>query len=214
MLELVISTAIALLVVAIAEGYIGFGNKRFSPEVARKMVHVVHGLAVATWPFFVSMQTIIVVELIFILAVSIARKLNLFPDLRSVYRLTWGEFFFPLGVIAVALLNPNQWIFAAAMLHLGLADAAAAVVGTRYGKHSYKVFGHKKSLEGSLAFLVVSVAITLWVVMATPYGVSNLGLLLVVLPVLATITENVGVLGMDNVLIPVLVTLVLRANVI
>lgn len=212
MLELVISTAIALVVVAYAEGY--FGTKRYSPEVARKMVHVAHGLAAATWPFFVSMKVIIIAETIFILAATVARKFNLFHDLRSVYRLTWGEFFFPLGVIVVALLNPNEWIFAAAMLHLGLADAAAAVVGTRFGKHPYNVLGHRKSLEGSLAFWVVSFVITLWVVMATPFGVNNLPLLLLVLPILATAAENVGVLGMDNLFIPVLVTIVLQANII
>ncbi len=212
MLELLLSTAIALVVVAYAEGY--FGNKRFSPEVARKLVHVAHGLAAASWPFFVSMHMIILVEVVFILACSIARKFNLFHDLRSVYRLTWGEFFFPLGVIAVALLNPTEWVFAAAMLHLGLADAAAAVVGTRYGKHAYKVFGHKKSIEGSLAFLLVSVVITLWVVMATPFGVNNVVMLMVVLPILATVSENIGVLGMDNLLIPLVVTLVLRTNIL
>lgn len=212
MLELVISTAIALVVVAYAEGY--FGGHRFSPEVARKLVHVVHGLAAATWPFFVSMQTIIIVELLFMGAATFARKFNLFRDLRSVYRLTWGEFFFPLGVIAVAFINPNEWIFAAAMLHLGLADAAAAVIGTRWGKHSYKVFGHRKSVEGSLAFLVVSITITAWVAMATPYGVEHLPVLIVVLPLLATAAENIGVLGMDNLLIPILVTAVLQPNVI
>lgn len=214
MLELVLSTAVALVVVAFAEGYLPFGGKRFSPEVARKMVHVAHGLAAASWPFFVSMQTIIIVEVLFILAAVIARKFNLFRDLRSVYRLTWGEFFFPLGVIIVAFMNPDQWVFAAAMLHLGLADAAAAVVGTRFGKHSYHVFRHKKSLEGSLAFWVISILITWWVVAATPFGVNNIGLLLIVLPLLTTGIENLGVLGMDNLLIPIFVTAFLQANLI
>jgi phytol kinase len=204
----VLSVFIALIVVAYAEGY--FKTKKLSPEVARKLVHVAHGLVAATWPFFVSMRTIIIVEILFIFAVTFARVFNLFPDLRSVYRLTWGEFFFPLGVIGVALLNPGDWIFAAAMLHLGLADSAAAVVGTKFGKHRYKVFGHDKSIEGSLAFWVVSFVITAWVVFFSPIAIAEQGFVLLMLPLLATASENIGVFGIDNLFIPILVASMLQ----
>lgn len=205
---LFISIILSLIVLYVAE-VILVGKLNHQPELSRKLVHLAHGLAAATWPFFVQYKTIIYVELIFLGCVIIARRARIFKGLEAVKRKTCGEMFFPLGIIAVALMNPNKWIFAAAILHLALADSAAALVGTNGRRHEYYIFGHRKTVEGSTAFWLVSLVIMIVLLSLAPLSFSSsLGLLLL-LPVVATFLENTGVFGIDNFIVPVVVAFVL-----
>jgi phytol kinase len=181
-------------------------------ETTRKTIHVVHGLSVAIWPFFVHWEIIIAVEVLFILLVALAKRYNWFESQHGIDRLSWGEFFFPIGIIAAIFLEPTRWIFVTAILHLTLADALAAMVGKGVKKpHNYMVFGNKKSLEGTLAFWVTSVLITgAALLIVEPYFPAvGYGLIIAVLPIMATLLENVGVYGSDNLLVPVFVTALL-----
>jgi dolichol kinase len=196
-----------------ALGVLEFTRRRLkiSNEDSRKTYHLVHALIISAAPFLVSYKIIILLELVLLLSMLVVRKFNLFPWLYRVGRLSWGEFFGVSAVILVALLKPNKWVFLAAMLHFGIADALAAVVGKRYGKnHQFKVFGQVKSIPGSLTFYVTSVILTAIVIMASQSGGSAL-LLLAVMPVLATLAEAASPFGLDNFVIPILVTLILRS---
>ena len=52
----------------------------------------------------------------------------------------------------------NKWIYLIALLEMSLADGLAAMIGynLKVGK-KYRVFGHNKSLAGTLTFFIVSV---------------------------------------------------------
>jgi phytol kinase len=110
-----------------------------------------------------------------------------------------------------ALLTDSEWIFIAAILYLGLADSLAALVGAKWGKHRYKILSNTKSLEGSLAFMLISIWITAWVVLVAPAGLENVWPIILWLPILATITEGLSPFGSDNFFVPVLVTVVLSS---
>lgn len=131
----------------------------------------------------------------------------MFTELRQIDRKTWGEFFFPIGVISLALLAPPIWLFVIAVLLLGLADGAAAIIGKRFKSHTYKVFGHKKSVAGTLAFFTVAVVVVLAVLVAIPESVPTRQFLLAVIgvPLLTALTENVSPYGSDNFTIPLVV---------
>ena len=184
-------------------------KKAINQEVSRKIPHIVGGLAIASWPFFVSMNFIVGLGLAFLAASTVVRKFNLFAGSRAVDRLSWGELFFPAGVTLTAALHPSQWIFAVAILHLGVADAVAALVGKRLGKHFYKIFGHRKSIEGSIAFAVVSVIITFWFVVFAPTGLSISWTVILLLPILSSLTEAIAPWGLDNLFVPVIVVIAL-----
>jgi phytol kinase len=47
-------------------------------------------------------------------------------------------------------------IAAAAVMAMTLGDALASIVGTRWGRHIYTLFGHPRSWEGSITMAVVS----------------------------------------------------------
>lgn len=181
-----------------------------SNEDSRKTYHVVHGLIMAAAPFLVSYQTIILLEALLLVEMIGVKYFKLLPWLYKVGRISWGEYFGVAGVILVAYLKPNKWVFLAAMLHLGIADATAAIIGKRYGKnYEFKVFGQIKSLPGSLAFYIASLLLTTTVIVAAQSGSGSL-VLLALLPLLATLAETASPFGSDNFIIPVLVVLVLN----
>ena len=187
-------------------------SKQIHAELTRKLVHVVVGTFVAFWPFFLTWREIQLLSLAFFLVICISIRLNIFRSIHAVKRGMTGELLFAIVIGLLALISTNEWVFAAAMLHLSLADGMAAIVGLGWGDtNSYKVMGKTKSIAGSVAFLVSSFCIL------ALYGVlahSTTSFLTILwLPVLATITENVAVNGTDNLVMPMLIAIVLTSGV-
>lgn len=180
-------------------------------ELSRKFVHIVGGIFVAFWPFFLSWGQIQVLALLALIAALISIKLNIFHSIHAVKRNVWGEVLAAMVIGILALICDNPWIFMAAMLHLSLADGLAAVVGIAYGdNNSYKVLGETRSLAGNLACFFSSVVIML---AYTFVGDNNASFLtLIGLPLLVTAAENFAVKGTDNLVIPLLVALILTSS--
>lgn len=133
-------------------------------------------------------------------------KIKFFHAIRSVRRKSWGDVLFGVGVLAVAVFQPDPWLFAIAVLQVSLADGLAAVIGVKYGdKHGkYYLFGQPKSIAGSAAFLVVSAVILVAGLFASSYFVDPLQLwpALIMLPLLLVCLENLAVFGADNLVLP------------
>lgn len=191
-------------------------------ETMRKFVHVLHGIIVASLVIFAPLSVVIFVEVFFLMSMFVARYLyehfSRLPWVRylgrvyNVGRVSYGDFFFPISVIIVAFIANTKWELAAAVLILGLADAVAALIGKRFGKNnSYKVFGQKKSFIGSVAFLVVTIAVVLAFAIFSPIASGSLNVLAVLgVCLAATAAENLGVYGSDNLLIPIVSVLLLN----
>jgi phytol kinase len=211
MLPFILSLIVAGIVVGGGEllrRKLDYGN-----EVSRKLVHMTHGALVAYWPFIIGYELVIVLEVLFIFAVFAVHELHWFPWLWRVGRRSWGQYLFPVGVIIAALLADSPWIFLAAVLELGLADAAAALVGKRYGRgHFYKILGQKKSIIGSLAFFVVSLIVLGAVLLLSPLApIQSVFATIILLSAILMTVENLGVYGSDNLLLPVATVLLLNA---
>ncbi len=187
-------------------------QERLNPEIARKFVHITVGSFVATWPFFMTSQTIYLICAAFLAVVIITRIGGLFPSIHKVRRKTWGDVMFPVGIAGTLWIANDPWIFTAAILHLSLADGLAALVGEKYGKtNAYKILGYKKTLAGNLAFFIVSAAITSWLIWFEPgsFAVIPTSLLLLI-PFVATTIESLAVRGSDNIFVPILLALLLN----
>jgi phytol kinase len=209
MLEVVLSTLVALGILLITEKL--SRQKKLSIELSRKIPHIVGGIAIATWPFFVGMDTIVVLGALFFIGTLLVRKLNLFAHARSVDRRSWGEPLFALGITLAALMHPANWVFVAAVLYMALADAAAALAGKSLGKHGYQVLGQKKTVEGSVTFLIVATIITAYIVFIAPSGLELTWPVVLWLPLIAMLTEAAAPFGIDNIAIPLLVAAVLSS---
>jgi hypothetical protein len=91
---------------------------------------------------------------------------------------------------------------------LALGDAAATVVGTRYGRRYYYIFGTRRSLQGNAALLVLAsvicAATLAWPAMGA--GVTGLRLLVVagLFGLLLALSETISPFGLDNLTLPLM----------
>jgi phytol kinase len=207
MVKFLLVAAIVFVLLLIAE-YL-WRIKHFYSETTRKFVHITVGSFAAFWPWILSRSQIELMALAFLIVIVLSRLFTIFSSIHLIGRKTVGEIFFALSIGGVALITPNRYIFMAALLQLSIADGMAAIIGTKFGgRFRYTVFGHSKSLVGSLTFLICSI-----IILAIYFSTSQAGgawPTLIWLPVLATFLENIGVQGSDNVLVPLTVAVALR----
>jgi dolichol kinase len=204
----ILSALAVFLVVCLSE----FGWRRgyMTNEVGRKFVHITVGSFVAFWPFFLTWNQIRILSLGFIVAVVLSKTFNIFSAMHSVQRPTYGEFFFALVVGILTFVTHSKAIYAAALLQMSVADGMAAIIGVEYGmkqqRWKYHVFGHAKTVIGTLTFFVISAAILFG------YSADTMRLAWYYVPLIAAATtaiENIGIYGLDNLLAPLFVAVIL-----
>lgn len=172
---------------------------RLDPDFTRKIAHVVAGIITFFTPYYLTRWEIVSIGVIFSIVLIFTKAFKLIPSIHSVQRKTLGEIYFPLGIaLSAFLFLPNQMIaFQFGILVLGISDAVAALVGIPLGKHVYKILGNKKSLEGSVAFLIATCLIL--AIFAGSFNLTFLGI-----GILLTLVEFLLVFGLDNLILPVL----------
>lgn len=202
---------IVLLILLLSE--VLWQTKRLQGERARKFVHMMVGTFVAFWPFFLSWPTIQLLSGAFLVVVLLTKRFLVFRAIYAVRRRSWGEALFALGIGLTAAITKSEWVFAAAILHLSLADGMAAVVGSKWGKPRRNgFFGHYKTVLGTATFWAVSVIIISGLLVVGDAGFpAGMWPMIIWLPVAATILENNSSRGLDNIILPVFVALVLEA---
>lgn len=174
-------------------------------ESARKLIHVALSLVAASVAAFLphpAGATVLAAATLVALAVETARRWShafaiRFHDLvgpmlrpRETRRLT-GATTLAIGYTLALVLLPG-WPAVAGILVAGLADPAAAVVGRRFGRVRYP---GGKSVEGSVAFLLVAAAVLLTLPGVGP-GVA------VAVAILLTIMEAPSLPVDDNLYLP------------
>jgi phytol kinase len=173
----------------------------FRPELGRKLAHVTCGIVAAALPSFLPFSAIALLASAFIPFMLVSRRLGLFPIVHSAERSTYGEIYFPIGILLAAVLVPHETEYAFGVLVLAVADAVASLVGRRYGRRSYRPAN--KTYVGSAAFLVTTVA--LGVGATHVMGRLSVTTILLVCAIAAAVTieEALAGGGIDNILLPV-----------
>jgi phytol kinase len=183
---------------------------RLAPEVLRKSMHVTMGLTALTFPWlFETAWPVLAIGAAAVLAfVAVRVRLPFLRPLAAalarVPRVSVGEFCFIAATCAVFVLAAHDLVlYLVPMLLLTLADAAAALVGTAYGRHRYITMGYHKTLEGSMTFLVVACAcIYLPLVLLTPASSSDALIVAVLVAMAVTVLEAAMGHGLDNLAVP------------
>lgn len=183
-------------------------NGRIKGEYARKFDHILVGTFVAFWPFLITNRSILIVAGLALGMTFAMRRLQwlrkTFRSIYSVRRKSYGDYFFPLSVALSAVLFHDSLIFCGAVLVSALSDGLAAVIGKTFGRHGLSMVKKNKTIEGSLAFLVVTVVV-LSVVLSLR-GLNGLGLSLIVVFAawILTILEAMMSKGWDNLVLPLI----------
>lgn len=183
-------------------------------EYHRKFVHISAGTFIAFWPWLISWQAIQVIGLIMLVFMITNRYFGFLNYHGKVGRASYGDILLALAVTLCAFITTDKIFFMLAILQVSLADGIAAIAGTGFGKGwGYKVLGSKKTVIGSMVFWLVSVCV-FGAGLLPAHDIISLRayyFILLLLPPLFTLMENVSVYGLDNILIPLLVVIILRA---
>jgi dolichol kinase len=121
---------------------------------------------------------------------------------------TYGLVFYAIAyTILAALFSDKPWIIATGIIPLAYGDAAASIVGQKWGRHQFNVCA-KKSVEGSIAmfavcFLVLAASSAffgfLYPLPIITFILASLGAAAV-----ATVCEAITPRGLDNLVVPLL----------
>ncbi|MEM9796397.1 MAG: hypothetical protein AAF919_07905 [Pseudomonadota bacterium] len=181
-----------------------------SAEVQRKLVHIGTGLYAMTLPWLFTDRWPVLVLIAFTLVVMAVLRLpalakgGIGETLHGVERQSWGDILLALAVLVVFLLADGQAIlYILPLAILTLADAAAALTGSRYGRVFFPVEDGHKTLEGSVAFFIVTLILSM-VCLLLLSDVSRGGVILlsVIVAAFATQVEAESWRGFDNFFLP------------
>lgn len=185
------------------------------PEVSRKFLHIMVGNMIFAMPFFsdpwimlLFITLPVTVALFFLTEYSPIKIKNSVTESGHAlglffYALIWSI----LLLIYPILIDPNLlWIVALAIVPLVYGDGFAALVGGKWGKIKYHIFGGEKTITGSLAMLAVTAVLSVFVWVfygAMGYTLPELNLwYILIISALATVAEAISYGGIDNLTVP------------
>lgn len=196
--------AVFLLVFAVAEVWRRVGTPPV--EWTRKLVHVAGGLVALALPWLVrSHWTVLVLGALLGALLAGTRRLGLLASVHGVERRSEGAVYFPAAIYLVFLLGAERpALYLISVLTLVVSDALAALVGSAYGRLTYRVERDRRSLEGSVVFFLatfLSVHLPLLLLTEVERAVSVLAAVQIAL--LVTLLEAISLDGADNLIVPI-----------
>ena len=103
------------------------------------------------------------------------------------------------------------WIVALAIVPMVYGDGFAALIGQKFGRLKYTVFGGQKSVEGSLTMFVITtvMSVFVWMVFASiGCAMPEFNIVyIMVISAVATICEALSYGGIDNLTVPALTSI-------
>lgn len=170
----------------------------------RKVIHI--GVGMMSWalPFlFDNPWPFVVAALLFAAINLLDWRYGFFAAMASSDRSNLGTVYFPVAAATVALLFWSQPpLMVAALMPLTWGDGIAPVVGQAFGRHSYTVFGHRRTLQGSAGFFLAGLLFTwlaLWLIPGPPHiDVTTALVVAAVIMGSTTLVEAVSLWGLDN----------------
>lgn len=193
------------IVLAIAGGVSRFTQS--DPEIVRKIVHIGTGNVILfAWWFNIPAWVGIGASILAGATTLVSYRLPILPGINSIGRKSLGTFFYAVSIgILVAWFWAVQKPYFAALgiLIMTWGDGLAALIGQRYGKHIYTVWGTKKSWEGSLAMAVASYIVSSSILLSVQGNTWVTWLVAFVVALVATALEAFSWYGIDNLSVPI-----------
>jgi len=171
------------------------------------LLHVGMGTIFLSWPWLfhgpvpVAILAVSFAGLIFARRVCPSLDAHVAGVIYGVGRTSYGELWFPVSACLLFTLSRGDWLlFCAPVALLAYADAAAAILGTRYGRARLR---GGKSVEGCLACCAVAF-VTTHVLLSLDGRAAPVKAVLVAVEVaiLTMVLEAASPAGLDNLTVP------------
>ncbi len=180
--------------------------KRFNPnnkELLRKIIHIGIGPLI---PFAKFLEIDQNSALCFTGIISILTFINyqskLFPTIEDVDRKSYGTLFYCISLFILIYLywNKDPTSLIAGFFIMTFGDGFAGLIGKNFKSKSWKFFGQKKSLFGTMTMYISSLIIVFGL---SYYQKYSLDFNLFTIALISTILEQLSILGIDNLIVPV-----------
>ncbi len=176
-------------------------------ELVRKVVHIGTGnvILIAWWldtPRWLGVGA----SILFSAIALISYYIPILPNINSIGRKSFGTFFYAvsIGVLVAWFWTIQRPEFAAiGILVMTWGDGFAALIGQRFGRHSYELWGMKKSWEGSSAMAIISFFVCALILLATIGNLWQIWLISLVVGLSAALLEAFSKFGIDNLTVPI-----------
>ncbi|MBD2604921.1 phosphatidate cytidylyltransferase [Scytonema hofmannii FACHB-248] len=203
-LQVAIAAVWVLLILLIAWLTNRFVNS--DAELLRKIVHIGTGNVILfAWLLNFPASVGITASILASAVTLLSYVFPILPGINSVGRQSLGTFFYAVsvGVLVACFWYLQQPQYAAiGILIMAWGDGLAALIGQRFGKHKYQVFGGQKSWEGSLTMAIVSYIVCSLILLFTLGNVWQTWLVSLLVALVATALEAFSFLGVDNLTVP------------
>ena len=218
----IIQIAMALASVLVLLGLMGLvrhlaSARQIGAEVQRKLIHIGTGLYALVLPFlFPDRWPVYLLVAVTLLVMLVLRLPNsrLGATLHGVERQSYGDFLLAISAgVCLFLAGDQLYLYVLPIAVLTLADAAAALTGSTYGTKFFRVEEGEKSVEGSVAFFIVTLLISITTLMLmTPFPPANILVISAMVAGFGTLVEAASWQGFDNLFLPVGLLIFLSAH--
>lgn len=220
----VLASAI-LMLLALSEA----ARRRFGwpDEVTRKTVHVATGVVIFfAPPFFPRAGAVILIAALFVAVNTAAYARGWLKAVHHTERKSFGTVYYPFALLLLAapFWSGHPDLVVAAIMVMAIGDAAAGITGESIrNPKTYRVTSDAKSLQGSSAMAVGSLAALLATLLAYDEGGLAFGAFLAAQPVVAlaaliavalfaTGWEAASSRGLDNLTVPLMTAAALHVS--
>jgi dolichol kinase len=183
-------------------------RRNIASEYTRKFAHIVSTLSVLLFPhIFVDESYVLAICAIFFVMLLVANRMRVLHSIDGVGRRTGGSYLLALSVgisYYISIRLENNLLYTLPILILAVCDPVANMVGRRV--ESRRIL-NRKTIAGSLAFLLSSLLISLFCMAATHH--ESMYVLSFIVSFTATFIELLSPRGTDNLTIPLVVICVL-----
>lgn len=192
-------------------GGVRYLGKRYGigAEMQRKLVHVATGTSALFFPLLFTnalpVFLLIGAALVLMFALRLPALASVGGVLHEVKRESWGEIYLALAIAFTFFRGVNDPIlYVLPLLVITLSDTASALVGTTYGQRRFPVEDGSKSLEGVVAFFVVTWLVAMVaLLLLTDAPRLNVVVLSFLIAAFCALVEADSWRGLDNLFVPV-----------
>ncbi len=184
---------------------------QISAEMQRKIIHVAVGISSLFFPWIFSSPLPVFILIacailvMFAMRRGKAKTQGIGAVLHSVSRPSYGEIYLAISVAFLFFRSEaNPVLYVLPLLIITLSDTASALVGTAYGKMRFSVVEGTKSIEGVVAFFMVTwISAMIVLLLMTDVARINVILLSFLVAAFCALIEADSWRGFDNLFVPV-----------
>ena len=175
------------------------------PELTRKVVHIGSGnVILLAWWFHISAEIIVAAAIIAGAIAITSYLIPILPSIESVGRRSFGTLFYAIsmGVLSGFFWRETPQYAAIGILVMAWGDGMAAIIGQRFGRHTYKIREITKSWEGSLTMAIAAFTVTQLILLVVEGNSWQTWSVSLVVALVATALEAFSIFGIDNLTVP------------